>query len=241
MADFTEAHSDTPVPPAQGLVGATLGSDVLHRLRMDIVSCTLKPGQRLRFESLRSVYGVSFSPLREALSRLASERLVVAEGQRGFRVAPVSRADLTDLTNVRVLVEQEALRLAIRTGGDDWEASVLGAFHRMDRLEARLGERYFLSPEWGIRHRDFHNALARASASPILLEIRDNLFDRAQRYRRISSLYRPDARDKDAEHRAIMEAALARDAGLASGLIERHIRQTADNVMRYAADLFDDR
>ena len=226
------------LPAAKGTGGATLASDVLNRLRTDILSCTLKPGHRLRFEALRAAYDVSFSPLREALSTLVSERLVVAEGQRGFCVAPVSAIDLADLTNTRVLVEREALRLAIMTGDDEWEASVLGAFHRMDRLESRLGEKYFLSPDWGLRHKEFHNALARASQSPILLEIRDNLFNRAQRYRRISSLYRPNTRNKDAEHRAIMEAALARDTTQAADLIERHIRQTAENVMVFAKQLF---
>jgi len=221
----------------QELVGATLASDVLHRLRTDIVNCAIKPGHRLRFEALRELYGVSFSPLREALSRLASERLVIAEGQRGFRVAPVSRADLLDLTQVRVLVEREALRLAIDAGGDDWEAGAMGAFHRMDRLQTRLGEKYALSPEWTLRHREFHDALVGASASPILREIRDNLFDRAQRYRRISSLFRPSPRNKGAEHRAILEAALSRDATLSCDLIEQHIRQTTENILRYASEV----
>ena len=236
MGHQASNHSAATAP---GLVGATLGSDVLHRLRSDIVSCALKPGQRLRFESLRAVYGVSFSPLREALSKLVSEGLVVAEGQRGFRVAPVSKADLDDLTNVRVLVECEALRLAIMAGGEDWNLAVLASFHRMDRLQAALGEQYFLSPEWALKHADFHTALASGSHSATLLSIRETLFNRAQRYRRISSLYRPGTRAKEAEHRAIMEAALARDVSAAVHLIEVHLRQTSETVLLHAQNLLE--
>src|SRR5262245_51885029 len=94
--------------------GETRAADVLHRMRSDIISCALKPGTKLRFESLRDMYAVSFSTLREGLSRLVAEGLVTAEDQRGFVVAPVSIEDLNDLTYVRVLVERECVALAIK-------------------------------------------------------------------------------------------------------------------------------
>ena len=68
--------------------GETVGSDILQRMREDILGCTLAPGTKLRFEALRTRYDVSFSTLREALARLVAESLVVAHGQRGFAVAP---------------------------------------------------------------------------------------------------------------------------------------------------------
>ena len=127
--------------------GETRAADVLHRMRTDIISCALKPGAKLRFEALRDMYAVSFSTLREALSRLVAEGLVIAEDQRGFVVAPVSIDDLNDLTYVRVLVERECIGLAIKHGNDDWEADIIGSFHRMDRLQTRLGANYYLSGE----------------------------------------------------------------------------------------------
>ena len=151
---------------SEGLIGRTLATDVLHRLRDDIISCALKPGERLRFEALRDIYGVSFSTLREALARLASERLVVAEGQRGFLVAPISREDLLDLTRTRVLVERECLRLAMERGDAAWEAQILGAYHRLDRVEARLSETGGVSPEWDARHFEFYT-LSLHDALPI--------------------------------------------------------------------------
>ncbi len=218
--------------------GETRAADVLQRMRLDIINCVLKPGERLRFEALRTLYSVSFSTLREALSRLAAENLVVAEGQRGFVVAPVSIADLNDLTDVRVLVEKEALRRAIRFGDDRWEANILSTFHRMEKLLQRLGREYYLSEDWRAVHGEFHLALVAACQSPTLIEIRAKLFERAHRYRRMSSEFRPKWREKDVEHKAIADAALARDDDLATDLIERHIRETTKNVIAHAGHLF---
>ncbi|APG87667.1 FCD domain-containing protein [Sinorhizobium americanum] len=218
--------------------GETRAGDVLQRMRLDIISCVLKPGSKLRFEPLKDMYAVSFSTLREALSRLVAEGLVIAEGQRGFIVAPLSLADLIDLTDVRVLIEREALRLAIEKGDDRWEAEIIGTYHRMDRLQSRLGHEYYLSEDWSKVHGEFHYALVSACGSPNLLEIRQKLFERAHRYRRMSSQFRPKWREKDVEHRTIMEAVLARDPKRSSDLIERHIRETTENVVEHAGHLF---
>src|SRR3546814_1789213 len=108
-------------------------------LREDIVSCVLEPGQRLRFEQLKEIYGASYSTLREALSSLVAEQLVVAEGQRGFRVASISAADLLDLTDARVLLEREAVRRAIERADASSRAQIMSAFHRLeDRKSTRL-------------------------------------------------------------------------------------------------------
>jgi DNA-binding GntR family transcriptional regulator len=218
--------------------GETRAADVLHRMRADVISCALKPGAKLRFEGLRDMYGVSFSTLREALSRLVAEGLVIAEDQRGFIVAPVSIEDLNDLTYVRVLVERECLALAIKHGDDGWEADIIGAFHRMDRLQSRLGSNYYLSEEWGKLHGDFHFSLVTACGSPNLLEIRQKLFERAHRYRRMSSQFRTKWRAKDVEHKMIMDSVIARDTTKAQELIERHIRETTENVIKHAGHLF---
>jgi len=224
---------DRPKP-----AGETRAADVLHRMRADIISCALRPGAKLRFEALRDMYAVSFSTLREALSRLVAEGLVIAEDQRGFVVAPVSIHDLNDLTYVRVLVERECIALAIRHGNDDWEADIIGAYHRMDRLQNRLGSNYYLSEEWGKLHGEFHFSLVAACGSPNLLEIRQKLFERAHRYRRMSSQFRTKWRAKDVEHKMIMDSVIARDTATAHELIERHIRETTENVIKYAGHLF---
>lgn len=226
--------------PSQKSGSETRAGDVLQRMRLDIINCELKPGEKLRFEALKAMYNVSFSTLREALSRLAAENLVVSEGQRGFMVAPVSIADLNDLTDVRVLVEREALSKAIKNGDDRWEANILSTYHRMDKLQQRLGREYYLSEEWSVVHGEFHLSLVGACNSPVLLEIRKKLFERAHRYRRMSSQFRPQWREKDVEHKQIADAALARDEALALKLIDRHIRETSENVIEHAGHLFPD-
>jgi GntR family carbon starvation induced transcriptional regulator len=228
-----------PAAKSRKEFGKTLAADITHRLRQEIVGCRLKPGEALRFDALRSVFGASFTTLREALTSLSADGLVIAEEQRGFRVAPVTTEDLRDVTDARVLIEIELLRRSIAQGGDDWEIAVISTLHRLGRIEERLSGHRTEDAEWKIAHRQFHEALVSGGRSPTLLAIRASLFERAERYRNLSSMFRPTPRDKAGEHRAIMQAAIARDAGQALTLIERHIRSTSDNVVKYASHLLD--
>lgn len=222
------------------LVGGTLATDVLHRLREDIISCILKPGDRLRFEQLKEIYGVSFSTLREALSCLASERLVVSIGQRGFAVAPISSEDLLDVTDARVLVERECLRRAMEQGDAKWKAHIMSSFHRLDRADQALGDRHGITGEWDVLHSEFHEALVAASHSPTLSEVRHMLFERARRYRRLSAIVRSAPRAKRAEHREIMEVVLGGDIPLAQDMIEGHIREVSQNVIANGLGLWNE-
>lgn len=230
MTALTQA---TPtVLRSHGLKGGTLASDVLHRFREDIISCVFKPGEKLKFEALKEIYGVSFSTLREALSRLASESLVVTEGQRGFSVSPISEEDLRDVTEVRALIERECIRRSMDERGSEWKASIMSSFHRLDRLESALADQPRVTPEWDKLHSEFHEALVAACGSPTLLELRRALFDRFRRYRRLSALIRTAPRVKTDEHRFIMEAVLSGDQQAAQDLMERHVREVAQNVLR---------
>ena len=219
--------------------GKTIAADITHRLREEIVTCALAAGEPLRFDVLRERFGASFTTLREALTALAAEGLVDAQEQRGFRVAPVSRQDLVEVTDARVLIEVELMRRAIQKGDDDWEIAVMSTLHRLKRIEQRDPEHPLRDPEWKIAHRQFHQALVSACGSATLLAIRAELFDRAERYRHLSANFRPRPRDKAGEHQAIMQAAISRNADLAVQLIETHIRTTADNVAKYAGHLLE--
>src|SRR3546814_8042529 len=126
------------ISKTNGLVGGTLASDIHHRLREDIVSCVLEPGQRLRFEQLKEIYGASYSTLREALSSLVAEQLVVAEGQRGFRVASISAADLLDLTDARVLLEREAVRRAIERADASSRAKTMRSEEHTSEIQSLM-------------------------------------------------------------------------------------------------------
>ena len=217
--------------------GNTIAADITHRLREEIISCRLKPGEPLKFESLRSSFGASFTTLREALMSLVADGLVVAEGQRGFHVAPATVEDLCDVTNARVLVEIDVLRQAITKGDDEWEIGIMSALHRLNKIEERLSGSPADDPNWRNAHKAFHFALVSACGSPTLLSIRDSLYDRSERYRSLSAAHRPGSRDKAGEHRALMLAAVARDVDKATALIEKHIRSTTENVLKYAKDV----
>lgn len=217
----------------------TLAADVFQRLRSEILSCRLAPDAPLKFESLKEAYGASFSTLREALTALVSEGLVASEGQRGFRVSPASRSDLVDLTNSRVLIERELIRLAIEKGDDEWEVAATAALHRMTIIEQRIPGKFYLSDDYRIAHQRFHESLVAPSASTILLGIRSNLYARAERYRSLSAIYRKHKRNKIGEHKAILDAVLSRRSGKAQDLIEQHMRATTKNVLEHAEGLLD--
>lgn len=199
----------------------TLAGEVFARLRADIVSARLPPGAKLRLEDLRQTYGVGFSPLREALSRLAENRLVVSIGQRGFRVPEVSAKEIMDVSMVRKEVEGFALRLAIRYGDDLWEARLAAASEKFAQLHR--SRKTIAEDVWESRHRDFHSALIAACQSPCLLHLHGLLTDQFDRYRRLSAKSRLPNAPRWFSHKGIMQAAISRNADKAVKLLEEHI------------------
>jgi hypothetical protein len=133
-------ESTTPGEKSLNTAGKkTLAGAAYAKIKADVTGGVFEPGQRLRIEDLRQAYGTGASPLREALSRLAAEGIVVSIGQRGFRVPPVSVEELRDITNMRILLETEALRQSIEHGDDEWEAEVVASFHRLSKAETGSG------------------------------------------------------------------------------------------------------
>lgn len=207
----------------------TLAGEVFARLRADIVSSRLPPGTKLRLEELRQTYGVGFSPLREALSRLAENRLVVSIGQRGFRVPEVSAEEIMDVSMVRKEVEGFALRLAIGYGDDLWEARLAAAGEKFARLQR--SEKAVPEDVWESRHRDLHSALITACQSPCLLHLHGLLTDQFDRYRRLSAKSRLPNAPRWLSHKAIMQAAISRKADKAVRLLEEHITEATRRII----------
>lgn len=211
---------------------ATLAGSVYQRLRADIIGGSFEPGYHLRLEVLRRRYGVGLSPIREALSKLASDTFVTAYENRGYRVAELSRTDLRDLTDTRVLIERDALRQAIAAGDEQWEADIVAAHYRLTKVDARLhqasGE---LLDEWEAANRVFHDALVAACGSHWLQRFRRLLQDQSKRYRRFSLQESATFRAVQDEHTRLMQATLARDTPHALDLVEAHIRATAENIL----------
>jgi len=220
-----------PALTAKDVAEQTLTASVLGRMRSDIIACRLMPNERLRLEALRERYGMGVSPLREALMRLEAEGLVQLEQNKGFRVSEVSRENLLDLMQTRVEIESIALRWSLKKGGVDWEANLLGTFHRLSR-QTKLdpGNPETINEAWRHEHAAFHAALVSASGSHTLTSIRGRLFEQAERYVSLSIMSKAPLRDDVSEHKQLMRAALNRDVEKTIELNRLHINRTLEKV-----------
>ena len=220
-----------PATPAKRLAEQTLNATALSQLRSDIIACRLMPNERLRFEALRERYGMGVSPLREALMRLEAEGLVELEQNKGFRVSEVSRENLIDLMQTRIEIESIALRWSLEKGGVEWEASLLGAFHRLSRqTKIDPANPETINEAWSQDHAAFHAALVSESGSQTLMAIRARLFEQAERYVSLSIMSNAPLRDDVGEHKQLMRAALNRDVDKTLELNRLHISRTLDKV-----------
>src|SRR5215468_999932 len=196
-------------------------------VRADLLACRIHPGSRLKIQELCMRFSVGLGAIREALSRLTSEGLVISEPQRGFRAAPISVADLKDLTMVRIEVEALCLKRAIAVGTVDWEARLVAAFHRLSRTPERVAsDPVRAADDWAEAHAGFHAALVEGADSPWLLRLHAQLYAQSERYRRLSVPLSLEERDVGGEHRAILDATLKRDADKAVTLLTRHLDAT---------------
>lgn len=222
-----------PTMPPNADDARTDATVVTRRLRAEIVEGVVPPGSKLKLVPLAQRYQVGRGPLREAACRLAAEGLVLIEDQRGFRVAPISRTDLIDVTRTRQRIEALALRDAILHGDDEWEGKVLAALHVLERVsspdasEARRAQ-------FQERHRAFHDILCAPGPSAYIRQFRDTLYAHSERYRCLAAdryIQQITHRDIAAEHEALARAALDRDADLACRRLENHLERTLETLL----------
>jgi GntR family transcriptional regulator, carbon starvation induced regulator len=218
----------TDTTPTEESSAKTLSDQAYQRLRADIIHSVLPPEEKLRIEHLRKAYGVGASPLREALSRLTADGFVTAEGQRGFRVAPMSVEDLEDLSRMRILLEKQALTQSIEHGDDAWESNIVATFYQLEKVEKSAQRN---PSEWEKRNHDFHEALIAGCTSKWLRRFYGILYDQHKRYRNIS-FATEIPHDIHQEHEELRNAALARDTERACKVIDHHIRRTAEITLK---------
>lgn len=211
----------------------TLIEQTYAQLRDDIIEGRLLPGSKLRIEHLRTQYAVGAGTLREALTRLVSDALAIAEGQRGFRVAPITLEDLADLTQLRVQIETAALRQSIRAGGIRWRNAAQSAYDAISAEEPiALGRRR----QWELLNERFHEALLSGAESPWTLRVLRLLSRHGERYRSFAMQLPGATRDVHAEHTEIFEYAMAGQDARASLALEAHIRTTPDLLIQALRD-----
>ncbi len=230
MREETSMANAKPLHDAMDEISDTVGEQAFRKIRGDIVSGDLKPGQKLKLEQLKSKYGVSVSTLREILNRLTTEDLVVAEGQRGFEVSPASVDNLREVGDLRLVLENHALALSFAAGDLDWEADVVAAHHKLSSIEkALLGGDANRTFEWIKYDFAFHHALISACGSKSLLAIHQSIFDRFMRYHLLAVSFRGDGVSED--HKELFRLALERDVAGAQAKLAQHIHSGIDHIL----------
>lgn len=207
-----------------------VGASTYQGIKRDIIFGALAPGTKLKLEGLRQRYTASMSTLRETLNRLASEGFVEAQDQRGFFVTSVSREDLTEIADLRVLLECYALRLSVRNGDTNWEGNLVAAHHKLHLMEKKMMSGDESQKEnWKRYDWEFHQALIQACGSRNLLSLHSVLYDKYLRYQMLVLTYRGE--EAVEEHRRMFEAALDRDVDRAAQVLQTHIEKGLEHTL----------
>ena len=192
-------------------------------LRNDIIFGRIQPGERLKIDALKESLETGASPVREALSLLTSDQLVDRIDQRGFRVAATSREQFGEILDLRCNLEDLAVRDSVKHADSAWEDALVLSHHLMARARKQDRETFETC------HKAFHMALLAACQSPILMRFCNQLYDLNVRYRYLAGQSKGyDRRDVDAEHKAILEAAINRDVDTLSARLMSHYRNTGE-------------
>lgn len=210
----------------------TRTDEVYERIRADIFSARLSPGQRLKFPELCARYDTSVGVAREVLVRLAGDRLVQVQAHQGYSVVELSTEELTDLTTARVELESLTFRKSIIEGDDQWESHVVATHHLLALREQAAPSSMERDAAWYEAHEAFHAALLAGCCSRRLREVAQLLRAEAELYRHWAApLGAPVERDLAAEHRSLADAALARDPDLGASLLRSHISRTTEILL----------
>lgn len=213
----------------------TIGNSTYQKIKHDIIFGDLEPASKLKLDSLKTKYSTSMSTLRESLNRLASEEFVIAEEQRGFFVAPVSREDLTEIADLRVMLECHALKLSIERGDTDWEGNLVAAHHKLSLMEKqmKIGNESIIE-DWKRYDWEFHLAMIAACEIKNLLSLHSIIYQKYLRYQMRVLTYRGEQAVE--EHQEMFESAIKRDTKVAVKSLKEHI----ENGLRHTLDAFED-
>ena len=199
---------------------------IYDRLRHDILACALQPGEEIREGELAMRFGVSKSPIRDALQRLEFEGLVEIAPRRGHRVAPISVSDAEDMLDLREILEAGALRIiAARSGDSDLQS--LDALRDADTDNLQAFAEY---------NRHFHLTLCELSGNQRLAATMRTLMEN---YDRLCVVSLTSVRGQEngmldalTDHQTIIDALQARNAAAAVRASGRHIRKSRTQIMR---------
>lgn len=211
----------------------TLVQEVVYRLEREISQGRFQPGDRLDEQRLAAAFGVSRTPVREALRHLAAAGLVDLEPRRGASVAQVPLPRVIQMLEVMGAIEGLCARLAARrmTGEERENLRVLVA-HCGDALRESADADVF--HELGLK---FHDAIYAGTHNPFLEDMANKIRNRVAGYRR-RQLDRPDRmREAHEEHQCVLEAIVAGDGDAAEAAMGRHINMQSDRFIDFISAL----
>ena len=202
-----------------------------HQLEQDIVTGILRPGERLDEQSLAGRFGVSRTPIREALMQLASAGLVVLQPRRGAFVTTLSLKEIIERFEVMAALEGACGALAARRIGDQERPALVEAHDACAREASRAdADAYYYANE------HFHHLIYAACHNAFLVEQARQLHDRLKPYRRLQLRARSRVASSLAEHQAIVDAILAGEGEKAERLLKDHVLIQGERLADFIAN-----
>lgn len=212
------------------IIRSNLGDQIYDALCERILDLEYEPSERLVIDQLARELGVSGTPVRDALNRLAAERLIELTPFRGFSVLPdPTPEEIEHSFEARLAIEPFAARLGCERATEQ-DVDELRAIQ--DRIESRTyGKRSGSFARFVRLNREFHDVLVATSGNPFLVAALRSLYHEALMARTMHGRGVPDLEHVSDEHRAIIDALARRDAGAAEEAVSRHIRDGATRIL----------
>jgi DNA-binding GntR family transcriptional regulator len=228
QAEGTNVRTRLPlVTPRTTSASGALSEGVYRSVRADLLSARYGPGQWVKVAGLQREFDVSLSVVREALSRLVAEGLLVVNAGRGFQVVSLSAEDLEQLTSARIQIETLVLAESLAYGDAHWETDLLAAHHLLESTPLRGSEvAPLVNPAWIPVHAKFHEALLAGCPNRRLRCLANSLRDSAEMYRMWTPRTQQRGREVAEDHQELLQAALTRNLPRCSAALRRHIERT---------------
>jgi|TARA_B100000123_G_scaffold90811_1_gene65954 DNA-binding GntR family transcriptional regulator len=201
--------------------------NIFKKIKYDIVFGNLEPDQKLKLNLLQTEYNVSISILREVLNRLCGDGFIIYKVQKGFFVSPISKKDLYEIADLRIILETHALEISIKNKDYEWEAELLGAYHKLNHAENELEKNNLNAKSlWTKYDAEFHQMLIKKCNSLNLIRIHEVIFDKYLRYQLLILKYR--GKDSIKEHKDLLDYSLISNIQKAQNTLRDHIKKGVD-------------
>ena len=201
--------------------------NIFKKVKYDIVFGNLEPDQKLKLNLLQKEYNVSISILREVLNRLCGDGFIIYKVQKGFFVSPISKKDLYEIADLRIILETHALEISIKNKDYEWEAELLGAYHKLNHAENELEKNNLNAKSlWTRYDAEFHQMLIKKCNSLNLIRIHEVIFDKYLRYQLLILKYR--GKDSIKEHKDLLDYSLISNIQKAQNTLRDHIKKGVD-------------